>query len=129
MSHKKNGNEQKTIQDLDVRLEAVERNLKALILASAPTMQHAGTKLSFRSLLGLEGLRLLTGWSEISQFCGKRPSTLRNYVKTMNFPVYRWGRSIYSHPLEILSWMGAVADYKKKTGWKYPKREEKGAKG
>jgi hypothetical protein len=50
---------------------------------------------------------LLIGWEAISAACGKRPRTLRTYLK-YGFPVYRFGARVASSVPLIGAWLTEV---------------------
>jgi hypothetical protein len=53
---------------------------------------------------------LLYGWAQIARYCHKAPRTLRRYQRIAAFPVFRWGRHVYSDGRMISAWLGIYAE-------------------
>jgi len=49
--------------------------------------------------------RMLAGWSEIADYCGKSRRTLQRYQRSCGLPVFRWGSRNYTSAPLLDDWL------------------------
>jgi len=49
--------------------------------------------------------RMLAGWSEIANYCGKSRRTLQRYQRSCGLPVFRWGSRNYTSAPLLDDWL------------------------